>query len=279
MFEAEQILSRIFSFHPQPDDPVLVFSRQEVFLCRDADGLLLPPDFRDMAGLLPAEIRFLYLGRWNGQRCFAALTDLPEVSGNGNGAKKFLCRRVMAELSDPLRAALCRGRKLAQWAASHRFCGACCHELQPSSDDLALRCPECGENYYPQLAPAVIVAVTRNKGRELLLAHNRNFAGGFYSLIAGFVEAGESVEDAVRREIMEECGIKVRNIRYFTSQAWPFPNSLMLAFTAEYDSGTAEPDGVELTDLGWFTAEEHPQLPLPGSVARKVIDYLWQTVR
>ena len=97
-----------------------------------------------------------------------------------------------------------------------------------------------------------------------------------YSLIAGFVEAGECAESACAREIMEECGISVKNIRYFTSQVWPFPNSLMLAFTAEYDSGTAEADGVELSDLGWYTAENHPELPSPGSVARKVIDSLWK---
>ena len=140
---------------------------------------------------------------------------------------------------------------------------------------MALVCPDCGLRYYPQLAPAVIVAVTRNSGSELLLAHNRGFEPGVYSLIAGFVEAGESVEAAVRRELREECGIAVRDIRYLTSQVWPFPNSLMLAFAAEYASGAARPDGEELSDLGWFTAADHPRLPGAGSVARRVIETIF----
>ena len=96
-----------------------------------------------------------------------------------------------------------------------------------------------------------------------------------YSLIAGFVEAGESAEAAIHREIAEECGIQVKNLQYITSQVWPFPNSLMLAFTAEYASGTAKADGEELSDSGWFTAENHPELPSHGSVARTVIDLVF----
>ena len=253
---------------------MIIFSRQEILLLKTENGVALP-QYKDIQSVFDGVPRFFYLGKLCGQRCFAAFAELPEQTEEACAVQKFVCRRILPELAEPLQNALCRGRKLVQWALSHRFCGVCRSELKPSENDLALKCPECGELYYPQLAPAVIVAVTRNNGRELLLAHNRNFAGGFYSLIAGFVEAGERVEDAVRREIMEECGITVRNIRYFTSQAWPFPNSLMLAFTAEYESGTAVPDGTELTSLGWFTAENHPQLPSPGSVARKVIEYLW----
>ncbi len=278
MFDAEQILSEIFSTLPGEDDRVILFNSQEVLL-KNTDGKYLLPQIKDVAGVFSESPRFFYLGKSCGERCFAAFAELPEPGTPDEDIEKYTCRRILPELDENLQTALCRGRKLVRWAASHRFCGVCRNELVPSDNDLALTCPVCKESYYPQIAPAVIVAVTRDNGRELLLAHNRNFAGGFYSLIAGFVEAGECVEDAVRREIMEECGINVRNIRYFTSQAWPFPNSLMLAFTAEYDSGTAVPDGMELTDLGWFTADSHPQLPSRGSVARKVIDYLWGEVR
>ncbi|MBR2345734.1 MAG: NAD(+) diphosphatase [Lentisphaeria bacterium] len=275
MFEAVQILKEIFSGVPESDDPVIFFSRQDA-LVKYKDGR---PEFptRSEVGTHVDNEQFFYLGKLNGQRCFAAFTTLPEnISGD---IEKKVCRRMLAELPDDAGSAFCRGRKLALWAASHRFCGVCRSALDPSDTDLALICPECGEHYYPQLSPAVIVAITRNNGKELLLAHNRNFTGGFYSLIAGFVEAGETLEAAVEREVMEECGITVGNIRYFTSQVWPFPNSLMLAFTAEYAGGEAHPDGVELSDLGWFTAESHPQLPAPGSVARKVIDHIFGWVK
>ena len=110
------------------------------------------------------------------------------------------------------------------------------------------------------------------KDDKILLAHNRNFTSGVFSLIAGFVESGESLEQAVAREIMEEVSIKVKNIRYYSSQPWPFPNSLMLGFVAEYDSGEVKPDGVELETAGWYSADDLPKLPDHGSIARKIID-------
>ena len=160
---------------------------------------------------------------------------------------------------------------MTSWRRQHRYCGGCKAEMMFSETDLALICPQCGERYYPQIAPAVIIAVTRDGGTKLLLAHNRRFKDSTFSLIAGFVEAGETIEQAVRREIMEETGITVKNIRYLSSQPWPFPNSLMLAFTAEWESGEAKPDGTELIELDWFTKETLPMIPTPGSIAHKVI--------
>jgi NAD+ diphosphatase len=195
--------------------------------------------------------------------------ELPE------SLRQFSIRQFLFEYPESCQSALCRARELLAWRKLHRFCGACREKLIASDHDSGLICPACHAVYYPQLAPAVIVAITRNNGRELLLAHNRNFAGNMYSLIAGFVEAGESVEMAIHREIREETNLQVKNLRYITSQVWPFPNSLMLAFQAEYDSGEAMADGEELSDLGWFTADDHPELPSPGSVARYVIDQIF----
>ena len=110
------------------------------------------------------------------------------------------------------------------------------------------------------------------KEDKILLAHNRNFTSGVYSLIAGFVESGETLEQAVAREILEETGIRVKNIRYYSSQPWPFPNSLMLGFIAEYDSGELNPDGLELESAGWYTVDDLPLLPEHGSIARKIIE-------
>jgi len=172
--------------------------------------------------------------------------------------------------------ALCRARELLFWRKMHRYCGACRAELVPSSTDSALVCPQCHAHYYPQIAPAVIVAVTRNNGKELLLAHNRTFEPGIFGLLAGFVESGETVEQAVVREIQEETGVQVGNIRYLASQPWPFPNSLMLAFRAEYVSGDLQPDGTELTEAGWFSRDKLPNLPPPGSIARRIIENFLQ---
>ena len=113
------------------------------------------------------------------------------------------------------------------------------------------------------------------KEDRILLAHNKNFAAPVYSLIAGFVEPGESLEEAVAREISEEVGIQVTNISYVSSQPWPFPDSLMLGFTAEWSSGELSPDGIEITDAGWFNRDDHPQLPLKGSIALAIIEKIF----
>ena len=163
-----------------------------------------------------------------------------------------------------------RAFHLLNWRKKNRFCGVCGSELSVSGDEVALKCDNCGNIIYPRISPAVIVAITR--GKEILLAHSARFANGMYSVIAGFVEAGETLEECVEREIGEEVGIKVRNITYFRSQPWPYPDSLMLAFTAEYESGEIRVDGDEITDAGWYTADNLPGLPLKSSVARKLID-------
>ena len=179
-------------------------------------------------------------------------------------------RAVIHELDQAHVCAICRTKELIFWRDRRKYCGACGSPLTDSPSDLARTCPECGERYYPQIAPAVITAVL-NRGK-ILLAHNRNFTPGVFSLIAGFVESGETLEQAVAREIMEETSLKVKNIRYYSSQPWPFPNSLMLGFIAEYESGTPRPDGQELEEADWYSPENLPLLPDHGSIARKIID-------
>ena len=127
-------------------------------------------------------------------------------------------------------------------------------------------CPRCNLSVYPRISPAMMVLVTR--GRQLLLGRGVNFPAGFYSALAGFVEAGETIEQTVHREVMEEVGLRVRNLRYFASQSWPFPNSLMIAFNAEYDGGDLRIDPAELVDAQWFEPEELPRMPPRFSIAR-----------
>lgn len=156
------------------------------------------------------------------------------------------------------------------WLRHARFCSSCGTPLQPKEEDRGVACGACGRVLYAPLHPAVIVAVERDG--KLLLAHNSRSPGKRYSVLAGFVEPGESLEGTVAREIMEEVGVEVRNIRYFGSQSWPFPCSLMLGFTAEWKSGELRPDGLELDEAGWFSPDELPEIPSSISISRRLID-------
>jgi NAD+ diphosphatase len=164
-----------------------------------------------------------------------------------------------------------RAFHIAQWRQESRFCGSCGARNTDSPDELARLCPACGRLEYPRIAPAVITLITNDEDK-ILLAHNSKFTPGIYSLIAGFAEAGENLESAVAREIREEVDIEVRDIRYIVSQPWPFPNSLMAGFSARYASGTIRPDGVEIEDAQWFSRDNLPMLPGPGSVSRYLIE-------
>jgi NAD+ diphosphatase len=166
---------------------------------------------------------------------------------------------------------LLRAFHIVQWRRESRFCGRCGEKNTDAPDELARRCPSCGRLEYPRISPAIITLITNDAG-QALLAHNKQFAPGVYSLIAGFNEAGEPLEATVVRETQEEVHITVDRIRYTGSQPWPFPNSLMLAFTARYASGTIKSDGIEIEDARWFSKDALPQLPMRGSVSRRLID-------
>jgi NAD+ diphosphatase len=163
-----------------------------------------------------------------------------------------------------------RAKQIVGWHATHRFCGRCGGETEPVSGELAKRCTRCGMVHYPRLSPAAIVLV--EKGNRILLARSPGFPKGLYSVLAGFVEPRESIEDTVAREIREEVGIGVKNVAYFGSQSWPFPNSLMIGFTADYANGELAPDPGEIEDAGWYSPDDLPQLPPETSIARAMID-------
>jgi NAD+ diphosphatase len=220
----------------------------------------------------------------------AACTEIPGIDGTGVIA--FLCLEQDAPLPPrwkrvPIRQCLPRliaGEKpgpanrllrayhIMQWKRDSAFCGTCGYPNADSPSELARLCPACGRVEFPRISPAVIVIIVNDRG-EALLAHNRNFSPGLYSLIAGFTEAGESLEAAVEREAREETGIAVKDIRYIASQPWPFPNSLMLGFAARYKDGVLKPDGVEIEDARWCGPDALPGgLPGNGSVARYLIN-------
>ncbi|MDR0218194.1 MAG: NAD(+) diphosphatase [Enterobacteriaceae bacterium] len=163
-----------------------------------------------------------------------------------------------------------RGAQLAEFYRSHQYCGYCGHEMQHSQHEWACLCQHCNERYYPQIAPCVIVGIRRDD--HILLAKHQGHRGRFHTVLAGFVEIGETLEETVHREVMEEVGLKVRNLRYVTSQPWPFPNSLMMGFLADYDSGDIVCDPVELISADWYRYDNLPQLPGHDTIARRLIE-------
>ena len=164
-----------------------------------------------------------------------------------------------------------RGTQLLDWLRDHAFCGRCGTPTELAPGERALRCPVDGHTAYPRLSPAVIVLVEREDGRALL-ARSGRWNVPMFSTLAGFVEPGESLEDTVHREIREEVGVEVDDIRYVSSQPWPFPNSLMLGFTAAWAGGDIVVDGDEIAEANWYTPNDLPMLPPPMSIARSLID-------
>lgn len=166
---------------------------------------------------------------------------------------------------------LFRSFHVAKWRVESAFCGRCGSPNSDAKDELARHCPVCGRREYPRISPAIIVLITDRSDR-ILLAHNGKFNGAMYSLIAGFVESGESLEATVSREVWEEVHVGVQNIRYMASQSWPFPDSLMIGFRATSETEQPIPDGKEILDARWFPRDSLPQLPMLGSISRLLID-------
>jgi NAD+ diphosphatase len=184
-------------------------------------------------------------------------------------------RRLFDRLPDELVVVAGRAAQALEFDRTHRHCGVCATTTEESDGGRARCCPACGEVSYPRLAPAMMVLVTRQGpgGRELLLASGARSNAPIYSALAGFVEPSESLEDCVRREVDEEVGLRVRGLRYFGSECWPFPHSLMVAFLAEYAGGEIHCQEGEIADAQWFPAGRLPALPHRLSVARRLIDH------
>lgn len=179
-------------------------------------------------------------------------------------------RQLMLESDIELFKLLGYAAQIGTWARQHRFCGSCGERTVLLSRERAMHCPSCEEHYYPQLAPSMIVLVTRDD--QILLARSPRFATGVYSTLAGFVEPGETVEQCVVREVREEVGVEIRNPRYIASQSWPFPHSLMLGFHAEFAGGEIVLQPEEIEDARWFDLADLPPLPSSYSIARYLIE-------
>jgi NAD+ diphosphatase len=213
-----------------------------------------------------------YLGRLEDLDCYAL--QLAESMEPPAEAMLEGLRALYGRLPDDYFSIAGRAVQILLWDQTHRFCGRCGQPTVNAAGERAKLCPKCGQLSFPRLSPAVIMLVQR--GDEFLLARNRSFAEGFFSVLAGFVEPGESLEEAVAREVHEEVGLQVADIRYFGSQPWPFPHSLMIGFTAQYVAGEIRVQEDEIVEASWFSrlpSGALPQLPGKLSIARRLIDW------
>ncbi len=209
----------------------------------------------------------IFIGEYEGKKFFSA----PATSQVGEKIRL----RDLFTTSDPKTVQLIsRAKHLLQWHQGSRFCGACGGATHWSSVEMAKICGGCEKVTYPSTSLVVMCLV--EKDGQILLARSPHFEGEMYSVLAGFVDSGESCEAAVHREVQEEVGLKIKNIRYFGSQPWPFPGSTILGFFAEYDSGEIAIDGVEIEAAGWFDRQNLPSLPHPCSLSRHLIDRFLQ---
>lgn len=226
------------------------------------------PAVKDIKSIISDCNHCVFIGKYDGHDCYSI--RITQIMNLNEDLELVETKDITVFSGDPGLFLLAgTANHIVHWNSMNRFCGRCGSKTMDKKDERAKVCPDCGNIIYPRISPATITAVFR--GNQILLAHNRNFKNDLYSLIAGFVEPGETLEQCVEREIKEEVGIQVKNIKYFSSQPWSFPDSLMMAFTAEYESGDLMIDNSEITDAGWYTADNLPDIPSTDSVAGKII--------
>lgn len=236
----------------------------EIFITADRSPELVFPSGR--AEDVGVDGTGLRIGEWFGRPCYAAdVEEKPKLDGEWT-----LLRPLFGLAGAEAFALAGRASLLLDWRRNHRFCGRCGTPTAMKTSEYAMACPSCGLLAYPRISPAVMVLVER--GDDLLLARSPHFRPGVFSALAGFVEAGETLEQCARREVREEVGIEITNLRYFQSQPWPFPDSLMLAFFADYAGGTLNPEPTEIEAAAWFPRKALPGIPDPVSIARRLID-------
>lgn len=213
-------------------------------------------------------IRSLYMGTFKERHLFAG--ELEISAHPPKGYVWYQLRALFHAMDEELYALAGRALQLIYWDRTNKYCGRCGNATFPRNNERCRECTSCGHLFYPKLTPAILALI--KKDDQILLASNAQFPEKFYSIIAGFVDPGETLEQCVAREIQEEVGLIVKNIRYFASQPWPFSHSLMIGFTCEWEKGEIRIDLSELDDAGWFDASNLPQLPPHLSLARILID-------
>ena len=216
------------------------------------------------------EVRRQFIGYWQDRPCYVLEIDATHEPDPMQYQKGNLYH-ILGRVDEALFALAGRAAQLLDWERDHQFCGRCGAKMRVDLEERAMRCAPCSIINYPRIAPCIIVLVHRDN--ELLLARNANFPQPMYSTLAGFIEAGENAEACLVREVREEVGVEVRNIRYFQSQSWPFPNQLMLGYFAEYAGGDIVCDPTEIADAQWFPANDLPMIPPVASISGQLIQH------
>jgi NAD+ diphosphatase len=247
--------------------------RGDRILVRRGEDTSVRPFFTDVSFVEAGLLHRQYLGCLNDIDCYTA--ELASEARVSSAAELQQVRQLLGAVDDELAAVAGRANQMIHWARTHQFCGRCGHVTRDAENERAKICMACGLINYPRVSPAIIVAVL-NAGR-ILLARSTRIGARFYSVLAGFVEPGETLEECVSREIHEEVGLRVTDIRYFGSQPWPFPNALMVGFTARYAGGEIRLNPSEIAAADWFSAGALPPVPGRWSIARRLIDWFEKT--
>jgi len=253
---------------PSDFDHCIVLHKDQLLLA-GKEGDWRFPQWQDLEFLEASLVQQRFIGLWNGIACYAIALNTKHTIKTQDLLPQD-ARALIPSMSSATFHAVARARQLLRFYSSHRYCSQCGKSLEDSAKEFARICNTCEREIYPVIAPAIIVSVLREG--KILLAHNKNYTQPMHSLIAGFVESGETLEQTVAREVREEVGIEIKDIRYLSSQPWPFPNSLMLGFTANYAGGEIQVDGNEIDHADWYEPQHMPDIPRPGSISRLLID-------
>ena len=251
------------------NEPALwfAFHRGELLIVQSESAARLPC-CADLSELGLSTVRNLYLGTYGGKHCY--VSELEHANTLPEAHELQGLRAVFGLIDERLAVLAGRAYQIMEWDRNHQYCSRCGTPTEVRREERSRACPKCRYTTYPPISPAIMILITR--GREILLARKPEWVPKRYSALAGFVEPGETLEDTVRRETREEVGVEIKNLRYFGSQPWPFPHSLMIAFTADYASGEVRPDGVEIEEARFFDVEQLPSLPQGISISRRMID-------
>ncbi|MDF2180394.1 NAD(+) diphosphatase [Aliiglaciecola sp. CAU 1673] len=244
----------------------LIFSQDKLVQLGDRPGLI-HGSWLELQFVSAYQDEVLLVGQLGQHNCY--LIDLGLEQPAHERAELVSLREAMMREGEQAFGIMARAWQLALFYRTHRFCGQCGSAMHKVDWELATHCNRCQHRCYPRISPCIIVAI--RDGNKILLARGSRHKEGMYSTLAGFVESGESLEQAVHREVMEEVGVRVSNLRYFGSQPWPFPHSLMVGFLADYDSGDIQVDGEEIQDAQWFNFDALPLIPPPFSIAGRLI--------
>ncbi len=247
-----------------------IFRKNHLLVEIEKDEAVIP-FLSDIAEIKLDLIRKRYFGLYDNHPCYFG--DVSPDTEPPKGMTFLGLRSLYGTLEEELLWIAGRAFQLMNWDRKTQFCGRCGNQTEVNPEERAKICPNCRLLNFPRISPAIIVGVINQNTKQILLANGTRFPSSLYSVLAGFVEPGENLEECVRREVKEEVGLEVENIVYFGSQSWPFPDSLMCAFLADYTRGKISVDKAEIKDANWFTKYNLPPIPSKISIARKIIDW------